>query len=208
MRILLVDDHTIVRKGIAQLLLEQYPQAEIKEACSGQEALQQIMQSAWSIILLDVSMPGRNGIDVLKQIRSLQINTPVLMLSMHPEEQYAIRALKAGASGFLNKERTTEELFEAIYRILLGKKYITASLAERIAENLTDQQHLPTHAALSDRELQVLQLLASGKTVSEVAEEIFLNINTISTYRSRILRKLSLQNNAELMRYALENGLV
>jgi two-component system, NarL family, invasion response regulator UvrY len=207
MRILVADDHTIVRKGIVQLLMEQYPQAEITEASSGQEALQHVMDSTWNIILLDVSMPGRNGIEVLKQIRSLHIHTPVLMLSMHPEEQYAIRALKAGASGFLNKERTTEELFDAIYRILLGKKYITASLAETLAENLGDIQDRPLHEVLSDRELQVFQLLASGKTVSTIAEELSLNINTISTYRARILQKLALQNNAELMRYALENGL-
>ncbi len=207
MRILVADDHTIVRKGIVQLLLEQYPQAQITEASNGQEALQHIMNSTWSIILLDVSMPGRNGIEVLKQIRSLHILTPVLMVSMHPEEQYAIRALKAGASGFLNKERTTEELFDAIYRILLGKKYITASLADKLAENLGDLQDRPLHEGLSDRELQVFQLLAIGKTVSAIADELSLNVNTISTYRSRILQKLALQNNAELMRYALENGL-
>jgi len=207
MRILVADDHTIVRKGIVQLLTEQYPQAEITEASSGQEALQHVMDSTWNIILLDVSMPGRNGIEVLKQIRSLHIHTPVLMLSMHPEEQYAIRALKAGASGFLNKERTTEELFDAIYRILLGKKYITASLAETLAENLGDIQDRPLHEVLSDRELQVFQLLASGKTVSAIAVELSLNTNTISTYRARILQKLSLHNNAEIMRYAVENGL-
>jgi two-component system, NarL family, invasion response regulator UvrY len=207
MRILVADDHTIVRKGIVQLLMEQYPHAEITEASSGQEALQHVMDSTWNIILLDVSMPGRNGIEILKQIRSLHIHTPVLMLSMHPEEQYAIRALKAGASGFLNKERTTEELFDAIYRILLGKKYITASLAEAMAENLGVMHDRPLHEVLSDRELHVFQLLASGKTVSAIADELSLNINTISTYRARILQKLALQNNAELMRYAVENGL-
>lgn len=208
MKFLIADDHAIVRKGLGQILREEFPDSTIQEVANSNEVLEHVRKNIWDIILLDISMPGRNGIETLKQIRTEGFKAPVLMLSMHPEEQYAIRVLKAGASGFLNKESATEELLMAIHKILSGKKYITDSVAEKLAETVTDKSGKSAHELLSDREMQVLQLLSSGKTVSEIADEISLSVNTISTYRSRILEKLSLNNNAELTRYAIDNNLV
>lgn len=206
MKILIADDHAIVRKGLIELLRDEFPAAEIFEAMNSYEALKMISDEKMDVILLDISMPGRNGIDTLKQIRSSGIKSPVLMLSMHPEDQYAIRALKAGASGFINKESATEELLTAIRKVLSGKKYITSSVAEKLAEGDTGVRE--SHELLSDREMDVLQKIASGKTVSEIAGELSLSVNTISTYRTRLLDKLSLSNNAELTRYAFDHGLI
>jgi two-component system invasion response regulator UvrY len=208
MKFLIADDHAIVRKGLVQLLLEAFPIAEIVEVLNGNEALERVNEQIWDVILLDIHMPKRNGIDTLKQLRANGIKAPILILSMYSEEQFAIRALKAGASGFLNKESATEELLAAVHKVLSGKKYITASVIEKLATNLGEHFEKPTHELLSDREMQVLQFIASGKTVSEIAEEISLSVNTISTYRTRILEKLSLHNNAELTRYALDHQLV
>jgi two-component system, NarL family, invasion response regulator UvrY len=208
MNILIADDHAIVRKGLIQLLREGYPAVNIFEAVNSAEAIDVTRTNQLDVILLDISMPGRNGIETLKQLRVDGVKAPVLMLSMHPEGQYAIRCLKAGASGFINKETATEELLGAVQRVLAGKKYITPAVAEKLAETMSDHGEKPPHESLSDRELQVLNLIASGKTVSEIAEQIFLSVNTISTYRSRILEKLKLSNNAELTRYAIENDLV
>lgn len=207
MNILIADDHAIVRKGLVQLLREEFLSADVTEANNSMEVYQKVKEKIWDIILLDISMPGRNGLDILKQLRADGIKAPILMLSMHPEEQYATRVLKAGASGFLNKDSATEELIAAIHKVLSGRKYISAALAEKLAEGAA-QSDRPLHELLSDRELQVLQLMASGKAVSEIAEEIHLSVNTISTYRARILEKLNLHNNAEATRYALDNGLV
>lgn len=208
MNILIADDHAIVRKGLIQLLREEYPFAQISEAADSAEVFEKLKGKVWDIILLDISMPGRSGVETLKQMRSEGIKAPVLMLSMHPEEQYAIRVLKAGASGFLNKESATEELIAAVRKVLSGRKYITASLAEKLADGASDISDKPLHELLSDREMQVFQLIASGKAVSEIAEEISLSVNTISTYRSRILEKLSLKNNADMTRYAIDHGLL
>ncbi len=208
MKILIADDHAIVRKGLVQILLEEFPLAEITEVSSGIEVLIEVNKQMWDVILLDISMPGQNGIEILKQIRTSGIKTPILMLSMHSEEQYAVRVLKAGASGFLNKQSATDELLIAVHKVLSGRKYITSSLAEKLAETLGKDGEKPNHEHLSDREMQVLQLIAIGKTVSEIAEEISLSVNTISTYRTRILEKMNLHNSAELMRYALDNNLV
>ena len=208
MNILIADDHAIVRKGLIQLLREEFPSAEVTEASNSLEVQDKLRQKIWDIILLDISMPGRNGLEILKQIRADGIKAPILMLSMHPEEQYAMRVLKAGASGFLNKESATADLIAAVQKVLSGKKYISASLAEKLAEGVGDSSEKLAYELLSDRELQVLQLIASGKTVSDIAEEIALSVNTISTYRTRILEKLSLHNSAELTRYAIDNGLV
>ncbi len=207
-KILVADDHAIVRKGLVQLLTEEFPQAEVREVSNSNDALEAAREKAWDVILLDISMPGRNGIETLKQIRTEGISTPILMLSMHSEDQYAIRALKAGASGFLNKESATDELIKAVHRVLAGRKYISASLAEKLAEGAGSTTDKAAHEQLSDREMQVLQMIAEGKTVSEIAEKISLSVNTISTYRTRILEKLALNNNAELTRYALDNNLV
>jgi two-component system, NarL family, invasion response regulator UvrY len=206
MNILVADDHAIVRKGLIELLHEEFPVLQVFEAGNSQQTMEILSQQIMDVILLDISMPGRNGIDTLKQIRAQGIKAPVLMLSMHPEDQYAIRSLKAGASGFINKETATEELRIAIRKILSGKKYISASVAEKLAD-MGEQGSKPAHEYLSDREMQVLQKIASGKTVSEIATEISLSVNTISTYRTRLLEKLSLANNAELTRYAIDHGL-
>ena len=207
MRILIADDHAIVRKGLIQLLKDEFPIIRVIEVNKGTEALAEATKSTWDLILLDISMPGRNGIEVLKEMRTIGIKAPILILSMHPEETFAIRALKAGASGFLNKNKTPEELIKAIQLVLTGRKYITPTVAEQLAD-LTVFSEDPGHARLSDREMQILRLFASGMQVSQIAKEISLSVNTISTYRTRILEKLALKNNAELIRYAYENGLV
>lgn len=206
MKFLIADDHAIVRKGLAQILCDEFPDAKIKEVVNSNEVLEEARKELWDVILLDISMPGRNGIETLKQIRAEGIKTPVLMLSMHPEDQYGVRVLKAGASGFLSKESATDELLTAVHRVLLGRKYITPSVAEKLAESVGEGDK-DAHDMLSDREMQVMQLIASGKTVSEIADELSLSVNTISTYRTRLLEKLSLNNNAELTRFAIDNGL-
>lgn len=207
-KILIADDHAIVRRGLVQILQEEFPSAEIMEVVNGNEAVDQANSKTWDIILLDISMPGRNGIEILKQIRTNGIKAPILMLSMHSEEQYALRVLKAGASGFLSKQTATDELLIAVRKVLSGKKYITSTVAEKLAESIGENETKLSHEQLSDREMQVLQLIATGKTVSEIAEEISLSVNTISTYRARILEKLGLQHNAELTRYAIDHNLV
>lgn len=207
MKFLIADDHAIVRRGLAQILCEEFPAAKVKEVANSNEALEEVRREEWDVILLDISMPGRNGIETLKQIRSEGIKAPILMLSMHSEDQYAVRVLKAGASGFVNKESATEELLVAVHKVLSGRKYITAGVAEKLAETIGGDVTKSAHELLSDREMQVLQLIASGKTVSEVADELSLSVNTISTYRTRLLEKLRLNNNAELTRYAIDNHL-
>jgi two-component system invasion response regulator UvrY len=207
MKFLIADDHAIVRRGLAQILCEEFPAAKVSEVANSNEALEAVRRENWDVILLDISMPGRNGIETLKQIRSEGIRSPILMLSMHSEDQYAVRVLKAGASGFVNKESATEELLVAVHKVLSGRKYITASVAEKLAQTIGGDGRQSAHELLSDREMQVLHLIASGKTVSEVADELSLSVNTISTYRTRLLEKLSLNNNAELTRYAIDNHL-
>lgn len=205
MKFLIADDHAIVRKGLAHLLRKEFPTAENTEVTNSAEVFQQLSKQIWDLILLDISMPGKNGIEVLKQIRANGIKAPILMISMHSDEPYGLRALKAGASGFLYKENATEELLAAIHKVLSGKKYISASVAEKLAEYLGTKQG---HELLSDREMQVLQHIASGKTTSETAREISLSVNTIRTYRTRILERLDLKNSAELTKYALNNNLI
>ena len=207
MKFLIIDDHAIVRKGLSQLLKEEFPDAEIAEAVDDNEVYQKTRKQIWDVILLDISMPGRNGMEILKQLRAENVKAPILVLTMHQEDVYGPRVLKAGANGFLNKEMATEELVAAVHRVLAGRKYISGALAEKLAESLNDNTGKPAHETLSDREMQVLQLLASGKTVSDVANELSLSVNTISTYRNRLLEKLTLHNNAELTRYALDNNL-
>lgn len=207
MNFLIADDHAIVRKGLVELLKEEYPEATITQVSNSNEALAEARRESMDIIMLDISMPGRNGIETLKQMRAEGIKAPILMLSMHAEDQYALRVLKAGASGFVNKESATEELLSAVRKVLSGRKYITPSLAERLVDNVGSDTEKQAHELLSDREMQVLVLIGSGKAVSDIAEELSLSVNTISTYRSRILEKLTLQNNAELTRYAIDNGL-
>lgn len=208
MKILIADDHAIVRKGLIELLREEFPLLSIFEAVNSQQTLDILAKDKMDVILLDISMPGRNGLETLKQIRSNGVKSPVLMLSMHPEDQYAIRSLKAGASGFINKETATEELLTAVNRIINGRKYISASVAEKLAQVAETGASETAHESLSDREMQVLQKIASGKTVSEIADELCLSVNTISTYRARLLEKLALTNNAGLTRYAMDHELI
>ncbi|HOG07521.1 MAG: response regulator transcription factor [Syntrophales bacterium] len=207
-RILVVDDHTIVREGLKQILGEEKDMNVVEEASNGQEALQKIGKSEYDCVLLDISMPGRSGLEVLKDIKALRPKLPVLILSMHSEELYAIRALRAGASGYLTKASASEELIGAIRKVAAGRKYVSTSLAEKLAVELDADASKPPHETLSDREYQVMIMLASGKTVKEIADEVCLSVKTISTYRTRIMEKMNLKKNAELTLYAIQHHLI
>jgi DNA-binding NarL/FixJ family response regulator len=207
-KILIADDHAIVREGLKQILSESPDLIVIAEASSGQEVLEKISKSDLDLVVLDIAMPGRGGLDILKEIKTQRPRLPVLMLSMYPEEQYAIRVLKSGASGYLTKESAPSELVMAIRQISQGKKYISPSLAEKLAIDLEINPDKMPHEILSDREYQVMCMIASGKTLKEIADGLSLSIKTISTYRSRILEKMNMKTNAELTHYAIKNNLV
>jgi DNA-binding NarL/FixJ family response regulator len=207
--VLIADDHAIVRQGLKQILSETEDLVVAGEADDGAEALQLARQQEWNVFLLDVSMPNRNGIDTLKQLKKEFPKLPVLILSMHPEEQYAVRALKAGASGYLTNQSAPEQLVTAIRQVAGGRKYVSPTVAMQLADaiaNDTDSEQ-PPHELLSDREYEVLKLIAAGKTLTQIAEELNLAVATISTFRARILTKLGLSSTAELIRYGLEHGL-
>lgn len=206
MKALIADDHPIVRKGIIQLLKDAFPEMLTEEVSSGIDAVKRINHEKWDLIILDISMPGRNGIDVLKQARNSGIKTPILILSMQAEEHYALRTLKAGASGYVSKESAGDELVKAVEKVMKGKKYISPKVTEILAENLGEEPEI-IHEKLSDREMEVMMHIAAGKTVSEIASELNLSVSTVSTYRLRILEKLHLHNNAEILRYVFENGM-
>jgi two-component system invasion response regulator UvrY len=208
LRVLIADDCTIVRKGLTQMLQEKFPEVKITEVVSVPDINKKARGKTWDLILLDFSVPGRNGLEILKQLKSDKITAPILIMGMYAEEQYAIRALKAGAAGFLNKMSSAEEIIAAIMIVLKGDKYIPSSLAQKLVDKAGSGDDRSPHELLSDREMQILQLIATGKTISQIAAEISRSINTISTYRSRILQKLEINNNAQLIRYALDNGLV
>ena len=208
LKILIADDHTVVRKGLRQILLEEFLSAEIEEAIDAEELMKKVMRKEWDIVVSDISMPGRSGLEVLQQIKQHYPRLPVLILSVHPEEQYAVRVLKAGASGYLNKDSAPDELVKAVRQVLLGKKYITPSIAERLASLLDQDPDKQPHESLSDREFEVLKLLAAGSPVSEIAEKLSLSVTTVSTYRARILAKMNLRNNADLTLYAIKNQLL
>jgi DNA-binding NarL/FixJ family response regulator len=206
-RALIVDDHAIVREGLRRILGEA---AGIKvggEAVNGVEALKMMRREKWDIVLLDISMPEKNGIDTLKQIMDENRNTKVLILSMYPEDQHAVRLMKAGASGYLTKEAAPEQLVDAIRKVVAGKKHISPALAELLLMECDSDSDKPAHAILSDREYQVLRLIGSGKKVSEIAEAMSLSVKTVSTYRANILEKMKLKNSAELTRYVIQKGL-
>jgi len=207
-RILVADDHTIVREGLKQILAEVSDMTVRDEAGSGQEALAKIRESEFDVVLLDISMPGRSGIEILKEIKTEQPKLPVLILSMHAEEQYAIRSLRAGASGYLTKTSAPDELIGAIRKVSCGRKYVSASLAEKLAQELDIDTKKPTHATLSDREYQVMLMLASGKSVKEIAADLCLSVKTISTYRTRLMEKMHMKKNTELTLYAIRNHLI
>ncbi len=207
-KILIVDDHPVVRQGLKEII-EATPDMMVSdEASNGQEALEKVRKSDFDVVLLDISMPGRSGLDILKELKSEKPVLSVLILSMHPEEQYAVRALKAGASGYLTKESASDELIAAIRKASKGRKYVSSSLAEKLAFYLEMDDDRPLHETLSDREYEVMRMIASGKTITEIAEKLFLSVKTISTYRSRILEKMRMKSNAELIHYALKNRLV
>jgi two-component system invasion response regulator UvrY len=208
LRVLIVDDHPIVRQGLKQTLIDAAGMGELGEASTAQEALDLIRQGEWDAVVLDIGLPGRGGLDVLKDIKHERPRLPVLILSMHAEDQYAVRAIRAGAGGYLTKEAASEKLLDAIRKITTGGRFITPDLAERLATELTHGTEGPPHASLSDREFEVLRLIASGLPVGDIAGRLSLSVKTVSTYRARILQKMHMHNNAELMQYVLTNHLL
>ena len=206
-RVLLTDDHAVVRRGIRQILTDHQDIEVVGEAANAGELTQLLRQQPCDVLLLDISMPGKNGIDALKALKKEWPRLQVLMLSMYPEDQFALRALRAGASGYLTKHAPLENLPEAVRRLASGKKYITPEAAEFMADVLDDNRDVPPHELLSDREFQTLRLIASGKTLSGIADELCISPKTVSVYRARLLEKMKLKNNAELTHYALKNNL-
>lgn len=209
MKIIIADDHALIRKGLKEILQQVEGLVSLDEAQNGSELLLKIEENDYDIIVLDISMPGKSGLDVLKDLRNIKPEIPVLILSVYPEEQYAIRVLKAGASGYLTKDSAPDELVSAIKKIVNGGKYISDSLAEMLASEVKGGGVIKQlHENLSDREFQVMKMLAVGKTIKEISEELFLSPKTVSTYRTRIYDKMKFASKAELTGYAMKNGLV
>jgi DNA-binding NarL/FixJ family response regulator len=208
MRILIADDHALVRAGFRRFLEEDPAVTQIGEAASGRETLDRMREADWDLVVLDISMPDRSGIDILHHLRASYPKTRVLMLSGFPERQYAINVLRAGAGGFLSKEAAPEELVRAVKTVVSGRRYVSPALAELLASDLGGDSEQPLHASLSTREFQILCKLASGRSVSEIGRELCLSVKTVSTYRTRILGKMNLATNADLTSYALKNGLI
>ena len=207
-RVLIADDHAIVRQGLRQIVADHTHIQVAGEASCGQEVLDVASKDDYDVVVLDITMPGKSGLEVLKELKGLKPKLPVLMLSVYPEEQYAVRVLKAGASGYLTKECAPDELIAAIKSISGGHRYVTSFLSEKLASQLGLEEAKPPQESLSDREYQVMLMLASGKTVGEIARELFLSTKSISTYRQRILAKMKLKSNAELTYYAIQNRLI
>lgn len=207
-RILIADDHAILRRGLIEILSREFNDVVCGEAGNAQEVLAKIQGQRWDLVILDLSMPGCSGVDLLKDLKRLRPKTPVLVLSVHPEDQYGRRVLRAGASGYMNKETAPEELIKAVHKVVEGGGYVSPALAQRLALELNEDFGRPRHHALSDREFEVLRMIASGKTLGRIAEELHLSAATVSTYRARILEKMNMTTTAELMHYALRNRLV
>jgi two-component system, NarL family, invasion response regulator UvrY len=207
-RILVADDHPILRRGLKEILVRELDGATCGEAGNAHQVLSEVHSQEWDLVILDVTMPGRSGLDVLRDLRSLRPKLPVLVLSMHPEDQLGKRALKAGASGYMNKESAPEELIKAVRKVLEGRLYVSPALAERLAWDLRENAGRPLHETLSEREFEVLRMLASAKTVSEIAEELHLSMSTVSTHRAHILAKMNMTTTAALISYAVHNHLV
>lgn len=203
----MADDHAVVRHGLKQILTDEFKRATFGEARNAQEALDLVWKHDWDVVVLDITMPGRSGLDALREIKKSKPRLPVLVLSMHPENQFAMRVLKTGASGYMTKESAPDELVGAVKKVLAGGRYVSATLGETLAASLSNNQRAPQEK-LSDREFQVLRLIASGKMATEIAKELSLSVKTISTYRTRILEKMGMKNNAELMHYAIQHRLV
>ncbi len=208
LKILIADDHPIVRQGLRQILASEPDVVAIGEAESAQKTLELTRKQRWDIVVLDITMPGRSGLDVLKELKHERPKLPVLVLSAHAEDQYAVRVLKAGAAGYMTKEKAPEELIRAIRKVLQGRKYLSESLAEKLAFDLETDSEKPLHETLSDREYQVMLMIASGKTSTQISKKLCLSVKTISTYRTRVLEKLGMKSNPELMRYAIQNRLI
>ena len=207
-RILIVDDHTVVRRGLKQIVSEETDMEVTGEARNAYEMLTLVRKQQCDVVVADISMPGRSGLDVLKELKQERPKLPVLVLSMHPEDQYAVRALKLGAAGYMTKESAPEELVKAIRKVVTGGRYVSPALAEKLALDLATETERPPHETLSEREHQVFCMIARGKTVKEIADELALSVKTISTYRTRILEKLAMKNNAEIIHYAISNKVV
>jgi DNA-binding NarL/FixJ family response regulator len=206
-RVMFTEDHAIVREGLKQILADTKDIVVAGEASDGDEALEKIRTGDYDVVVMDISMPGKNGLDTMKEIKEIRPALPVLILSMYPEDVYAIRSFRAGASGYLSKESAPTELITAIRKVASGGKYISALLAEKLVVNLGDDAGKPLHEKLSEREYQILCMIASGKTGKQIAAELTLSAKTVSTYRTRILEKMDLKNNSELTHYAIQNGL-
>jgi DNA-binding NarL/FixJ family response regulator len=208
MKILIADDHPIFRAGLKEILTKERDVDFVGEAESGHKALELAKKQRWDVVILDITMPGKEGLEVLQELRRERPKLPVLVLSAHPEDQLALRLLKAGAAGYLTKDKAPEVLLTAVRRVLGGGKYVSESTAEKLVLKLESNGTSPPHELLSDREYQVVRMIASGKTVKEIAKELFLSVRTVSTYRARALEKMRMKSNADLIRYALENKLV
>jgi DNA-binding NarL/FixJ family response regulator len=209
MHILIADDHAIVRKGIRQLLLEEYPLAIIEETGDGNSLVAKASDEKWDVVICDLDMPGRSGLDAMLQIKEIRPKLPVLIMSIYPEEQYAKRLLKAGAAGYVSKDAATEELAKAVRMVLQGRKYVSPVVAALIAEDMGQgSADRAPHEALSNREFEIFKMIASGGSVSEIADKLSLSTTTVSTHRARILAKMCMRTNSELIRYALDNKLI
>jgi DNA-binding NarL/FixJ family response regulator len=206
-RVLIADDHAILRRGLIEIITRGFKGAVCGEAEDAGETLAQVQHRGWDLVILDVTMPGRSGIDILADLKRTTPKLPVLVLSMHPEDQYGRRVLKAGASGYMNKDAAPEELIKAVHKLLAGGRYVSPALAEMLATDLGRGGDRPRHEGLSARELEVLRLIGSGKTISQIAEVLHLSVTTVSTYRARILEKLGMTTTAEMMNYAVRNRL-
>ena len=208
MRILIADDHAVVRRGLREILADSLPDAGFSEACNGDEVLGQLSKSAIALLVLDINMPGRSGMDVLRDVKQAYPRLPVIILSVHPEEQYGVRCLRAGAAAYINKESASDELAIATRKILDGGRYISASLAEKLISTLDDQADKPLHESLSDREHEVMKMIAAGVHLTEIGERLHVSVKTISSYRARIMEKMQMTSNAELTRYAMTHSLI
>jgi two-component system, NarL family, invasion response regulator UvrY len=206
--ILIADDHALIRSGLKQLLSEDSSIKQIGETKSGRETIDKLQAQHWDLLILDINMPDRSGIDILRQIRATHPQTKVLVLSGFPEKQYAVNVLRAGASGYLNKEMAPEELLSAVRAVLQGRRYVSPALAELLVNGLDMEQNQPIHSSLSEREFQIFCKLAAGQAVSDIADELCISVKTVSTYRSRVLEKMNFTTNADLTAYALRNELI
>lgn len=207
MRVLIADDHAVLRKGLRQILSDEFPRTEFGEAASTQQTLDLLHKKKWDVLVLDINMPGRSGLEVLREARQHLPKMPVLVLSSTPEDQLGMRVLKAGAAGYLNKQTALEELVQAVRKVLAGGKYVSTKLAEKLVAEVGRSEKAP-HEQLSDREFQVMQMIAAGQSLKEIAAELSLSAKTISTFRGRVIEKLNVQNNVELAHYARTHGLI